>query len=146
MQYPDASPVASARRSTARMSPPPLPRAPRPAASPPSPPSWSPRWSGGTGRAGRFTIYGGPGVYLLGTRWASWTAATARATGELWGLDAKLTDLGHASIVLSAPKSHDGLVYYSALRIVGGKDVVHYWRWYWSGPDIGWTPVASAPG
>lgn len=91
--------------------------------------------------AGRFTIYSGPGVYLLGTRWASWTAATARATGELWGLDAKLMNLGHASIVLSAPKSHDGLVYYSALRIIGGKDVVHYWRWYWSGPEIGWTPA-----
>jgi hypothetical protein len=91
--------------------------------------------------AGRFTIYSGPSVYLLGTRWASWTAATARATGELWGLDAKLLNLGHASIVLSAPKSHDGLVYYSALRIIGGKDVVHYWRWYWSGPEIGWTPA-----
>ena len=72
--------------------------------------------------AGRFTIYSGPSVYLLGTRWASWTAATARATGELWGLDAKLMNLGHASIVLSAPKSHDGLVYYSALRIIGGKE------------------------
>ena len=92
--------------------------------------------------AGRFTIYGGPGLYLLGTRWASWTAATARATGELWGLDTKLVNLGHASIVLSAPKSHDGLVYYSALRIIGGKDVVRYWRWYWSGPEIGWTPAA----
>ena len=33
--------------------------------------------------AGRFTIYSGPSVYLLGTRWSSWTAATARATGEL---------------------------------------------------------------
>jgi hypothetical protein len=92
--------------------------------------------------AGRFTIYSGPGVYLLGTRWTSWTAATARATGELWGLDAKLMNLGHASIVLSAPKSHDGLVYYSALRIVGGKDVVQNWRWYWSGLEIGWTPAA----
>ena len=91
--------------------------------------------------AGRFTIYSGPGVYLLGTRWASWTAATARATGELWGVDAKLVDLGHVSIVLSAPKSHDGLVYYSALRIVGGGAVVHYWLWHWSGPEIGWTPA-----
>ena len=91
--------------------------------------------------AGRFTIYSGPSVYLLGTRWTSWTAATARATGELWGVATKLVDLGHASIVLSAPKSHNGLVYYSALRIIGGKDVVHYWHWYWSGPDIGWTPV-----
>lgn len=50
-------------------------------------------------------------------------------------------DLGHASIVLSAPKSHDRVLYYSALRIVGGKDVVRNWRWYWSGPDIGWTPA-----
>jgi hypothetical protein len=91
--------------------------------------------------AGRFTIYLGPSVYLLGTHWTSWTATTARATGELWGLDAKLMNLGHASIVLSAPKSHDGLVYYSALRIVGGTSVVHNWRWYWSGPEIGWTPA-----
>jgi hypothetical protein len=96
--------------------------------------------------AGQFTIFSGPGVYLLGTRWASWTAAAARATGELWGVDAKRGDLGHASIVLSAPESHDGLVYYSALRIVGGMGVVPYWRWYWSGLDIGWSPVASEPG
>ncbi len=91
--------------------------------------------------AGRFTIFTGPGVYLLGTRWASWTAATARATGELWGVDAKRADLGHASIVLSAPESHDGLVYYSALHIVGVMGVVPYWRWNWSGGEIGWTPA-----
>jgi hypothetical protein len=91
--------------------------------------------------AGRFTIYSGPGVYLLGTRWTSWTTATARATGQLWGVDAKRVDLGSASIVLSAPKSHDGRVYYSALHIIGGGAVAHYWRWYWSGPEIGWSPA-----
>ena len=57
------------------------------------------------------------------------------------GIGRQALNLGHVSIVLSAPKSHDGLVYYSALRIVGGKGVVHYWRWYWSGPEIGWTPA-----
>jgi hypothetical protein len=91
--------------------------------------------------AGRFTIYSGPGVYLLRTRWTTWTATKARATGELWGMDSRLVDLGHVSIVLSAPKSHNGLVYYSALHIVGGRGVEDHWRWYWSGPEIGWTPI-----
>jgi len=91
--------------------------------------------------AGRFVIYSGPGVYLRGTHWTRWTATTARATGELWGIDSRLENLGRASIVLSAPKSHNGLVYYSALHIVGGKSVEHYWRWHWSGPEIGWSPV-----
>jgi hypothetical protein len=91
--------------------------------------------------AGRFTIYSGPGVYLLGTHWTSWTATAARATGQLWGVDAKRVYLGAASIVLSAPKSHDGRLYYSALHIIGGKGVAPYWRWYWSGPQIGWSPA-----
>jgi hypothetical protein len=91
--------------------------------------------------AGRFIIYSGPGVYLQGTRWTRWTAAAARATGQLWGVDARLVDLGSASIVLSAPKSHDGKMYYSALHIIGGKGVATSWLWYWSGPLIGWSPA-----
>lgn len=91
--------------------------------------------------AGRFTIFSGPSLYLLGTRWTKWTATTAQATGELWGVASKTIDLGHATIVLSAPKSHRGLLYYSALRIIGGKSVVHNWHWIWSGPAVGWAPV-----
>jgi hypothetical protein len=91
--------------------------------------------------AGRFTIYSGPGVYLQGTHWTSWTATTARATGQLWGVDAKLVDLGSVSIVLSAPKSHNGKMYYSALHIIGGTGVTPRWRWYWSGLQIGWSPA-----
>jgi hypothetical protein len=90
---------------------------------------------------GRFTIFSGPGVYLLKTRWTAWTATTARATGELWGTATKTIDLGRATIVLSAPKLHHGLLYFSALHILGGRSVVHSWRWIWSGPAIGWAPA-----
>ena len=26
-------------------------------------------------------------------------------------------------------------------RIAGEKGVEHYWHWYWSGPEIGWSPI-----
>ena len=75
-------------------------------------------------------MYGGPDLYVTGMHWSS-RGSTATGKGTLWGVDLRRYNLGRVTIVLS--NVHRGAVsYYQNLRIIGGKNVMHYWRWTWT--------------
>jgi hypothetical protein len=83
---------------------------------------------------------GGPMVYASGLRWSKWTggygrhgliSGSARGTGKLYGVDARKSDLGRVTIDLYDVRNGgvNAFTYYGRLRIVGGRDVAHWWHY-----------------
>ncbi len=69
----------------------------------------------------------GPSLTLKNVHWKT-GGKTARATGYLRGCDVGCWNAGNATVVLHDVKQDH---YYSKLRIIGGRDVAHYFYWSW---------------
>ena len=76
-------------------------------------------------------MMGGPNLYVRSVRWTAWHDTYARGSGELIGQDMGTYRLGHVTLKLNHVVTSHGHTYFGYLHIVGGRNVVHYWKWNW---------------
>ena len=69
----------------------------------------------------------GPSLKIKNVHWKSW-GRRARVTGYLRACDEGCSNLGRVTVVLHDVRRN---YYYSKLRIIGGRDVAHYFYWSW---------------